>query len=259
MSVIPPYKYQISTVFPSPMPYYYNVNANYVFYDGFEDGLLRWSQPDDHPEANGFTGISALATRGNGSTKALYLGGCITGSPTNQDANIDLGIAYPSAPTGSAYNPIIAMEFWFTSVDYLNALGISIERSDGIINKTEWKWTYNAQLNPRVWQQVTSNPSADTANSIFAQQIRPHSLPGISGWVPVKIFVDTGNTGSINSTAIISGNTMAYGPFVPNTFNSSLITTGMMKFEFSVTTNSANQIGDYLIDDVWISIEPRMP
>src|SRR5207302_1430878 len=98
--------------------------------------------------------------------------------------------------------------------------------------------------NPRQWQQVTSTPSADTANNIFSQQLRPHNVAGITGFTPVKIYVDTGNTGSANSTKIFSGNESASGPYVPNTFNSSLLTPGMIRFEFSVTANSSAQIGD---------------
>src|SRR5438876_1568529 len=258
MSIVSPYYNRNIIATASPQPYYYN-GGRYIFFDGFEDGLLRWSQSDDHPEANGFTGITSIMTRGNASTKALFLGSCITGSTTNQDACMDLGIAYPPTAGSPPYNPIIGIEFWLCPIDFLNAFSVSIERSDGIINKTEWKWTYNAQSNPRQWQQVTSNPSPDTANNIFSQQLRPHNVAGITGFTPVKIYVDTGNTGSANSTKIFSGNESAFGPYVPNTFSSSLLTPGHIRIEFSVIANSLACIGDYLVDDVWISIEDSIP
>src|SRR2546430_9767650 len=116
--------------YPKP---YYDYGGRVLFYDGFEDSVLRWTQNDDQRSATppGITHITNRISHSGTSCLCIHMP---RGNTNFQDANLGLQVQ----PLGAF--PVIGLEAQVFILADSCRLGFSIERYNASSNsKYEWR------------------------------------------------------------------------------------------------------------------------
>jgi len=252
----------IPGIFSYPKPYY-DYGGRVLYYDGFEDGILRWTQNDNQGGQTppGITHITSRISRSG--TKCLQIH-MPRGNTNFQDANIGL----QAEPLGAF--PIIGLEAQLFILADSCRIGFSIERFNASSNsKYEWRVEYNVSGgNAGQWRHIYGVGGGSGENILAETILSPSQgaggapqggIPGYGMWTPVKLLADLSNTGAaglilhsgeLKSTATAGGvndGGEAYG--------GAHLPADMVKVEFHVNGDGGVNACDFYIDDVYVTVE----